>query len=116
MTFCATETFFLFFFDFLYFVHDLFHVFFKHQNLLVNFDLVPKIRDHDLELSISIIKESLVILDLLIYKKVLLVKGLQAMNTSDKFPAIISDFLLLVITGIILKLLQKLHRLLKLFL
>lgn len=88
----------------------------EHQDLLVKFDLVPQVGDHDLELCVSIIKESLVVLDLPIDKKILIVEGLQAVDPLDQLPAVVSDSFFLSTSGIILKLMQELHRLVKLFL
>ena len=47
---------------------------------------------------------------------VLFVESLQLMNPFDKPPAVISNFFLLIITGVILKLLEKVHCPVELFL
>ena len=94
--------------------HNLFHIILKHQNLLINFDLSSKVGDHDLELGVTIIEESLVVLDLLVHEEILFIESLQVVDAFDQPPTMISYLFLLVVTGVILELGEKAHRLVEL--
>lgn len=66
----------IFLFSLFNLIDDHFYIVLKSQHLFVDFDLISEVGYHELELSVAVIKEPLIILNLLIYKVRLLVKGL----------------------------------------
>ena len=72
----------------------------KGDDFLIKLDLLPDIRDHDLELSVSVIEKPLVVLDLHVDEVVRLVERPDPADVVEEALALAGNVLLLVVHGV----------------